>query len=190
METQSAIPGPNAAGRHRLFFALVPDEALRSRFSEAASSLRDQFGATGSWTNPARYHLTLRFLGEAPELRQPLLEAAVRAASQVSLPAFDLVLDRAASFPGSRPPWVLLCREPATGVRALAQALADIGDRRIRAEQDFVPHLTVLRHADQALPEQAIGAIRWPVAEFQLLHSRPGQDHAYEELGRWRLRRG
>lgn len=174
--------------RHRLFFALLPDEQIRQRFAAAAAALKQRFAPEGNWTRPARFHVTLRFLGEAPELRDPWLQAALEVGSGVRQPAFDLVFDHAASFPGPRPPWVLRCREPAHAIRKLGQALAVPGvSAGAGTAQDFVPHLTVLRHADRALPDSPIEPIAWRVEEYVLLHSLPGAAPAYEELGRWPL---
>jgi 2'-5' RNA ligase len=174
--------------RHRLFFALVPGAGLRERFAAAASELRERFEPEGNWTRPARFHVTLRFLGEAPELRDPWLRAALDAGAAVRQAGFGLVFDHAASFPGPRPPWVLRCREPADAIRRLGQALSVPGVAAgLGTAQDFVPHLTVLRHADRALPVTPIEPIDWRVADFALLHSLPGAAPAYQELGRWTL---
>jgi 2'-5' RNA ligase len=169
-----------------LFFALAPDPALCLRFAGAATGLRERLHPNGNWIRPARYHVTLRFLGEAPELREPLLRNALDVGACLDQPAFDLVFDHAASFPGPRPPWVLRCREPTRPIMKLSQSLLVPGAPGDRV-QEFVPHLTVLRHADQALPDTAIEPIAWRVTDFVLLHSLPDAAPAYEELGRWRL---
>ncbi len=58
---------------------------------------------------------------------------------------------------------------------------------RSDAGLDFVPHVTVLRHADKPLPSCPIDPITWPVHDFALMHSQPGKPRRYVELGRWRL---
>ena len=92
--------------------------------------------------------------------------------------ALDLVFDRASSFPGARPPWVLHCREAAGPLHQLwlALDLAMTGEGvRSDAGLDFVPHVTMLRHADKPLPSCPIDPITWSVRDFALMHSQPGK---------------
>ena len=175
-------------GQHRLFFALLPDVAVRDSIANAAALLKANFDVTGRWILPAEYHVTLRFLGEDSRLNQLLVERASAAAASVRMDAFDLVFDRASSFHGAKPPWVLRCPEPAEPLhrlwRLLDSALAAEGVRA-ESELNFVPHITVLRHADKQLEECPIDPIVWPVRGFALMHSQPGKPRRYVELGRW-----
>lgn len=134
--------------------------------------------------------MTLRFLGEDSRLNGALVERAMLAGESVRMAAFDLVFDSASSFHGARPPWVLRCREPAEPLHRLWRSLdmAMVGGGvDSDAGLDFVPHVTVLRHADRPLPVCAIDPIAWHVRDFALMHSQPGNERRYVELGRWRL---
>jgi 2'-5' RNA ligase len=180
------VPGE----RHRLFFALVPDDAIRSEISRAAEYLKSQQHPRGSWIARERYHVTLHFLGDNSELRQDLVDRASAAAANVHFPAFDIVFDSAASFRGPTPPWVLRCPEPAESIRQLWHALsiALVGERlRTEPGSAFTPHITVLRDADKPLPPVSIKPIVWPAREFVLIHSQLGKERRYTELGRWPL---
>lgn len=176
--------------QHRLFFALLPDEQVRDSISRAAAFLNANYHPVGKWIEPVEYHVTLRFLGEDSRLNHALVERAVEAAATVRMDSFDLVFDSASSFPGARPPWVLRCREPAKPLHRLWHSLdgAMAGEGlRTESELNFVPHITVLRHADKPLPECAIEPIAWRIGDFALMHSQPGRERRYVELGRWPL---
>jgi len=191
--TDQAAAAAGARGRgeqHRLFFALLPDEAARVSMSRAAAWLEASYQPIGRWIAPAEFHVTLRFLGEESRLNEALVERAMSAAGAVRMESFDLVFDSASSFPGARPPWVLRCREPSEPLHRLWHSLdlAMVGEgAHSDSGLDFVPHITVLRHADKPLPACAIDPITWHVRDFTLMHSRPGKERCYVELGRWRL---
>lgn len=191
-----AEPSPEAAGRkgrgeqHRLFFALLPDAAEREAISREAGRLQASYLPTGRWIAAGDYHVTLRFLGEDTRLNQSLVERATIAATAVRMDAFDVVFDSASSFPGAHPPWVLRCREPAAALHRLWHLLdGALSEQGVRSESNlnFVPHITLLRHAETALPACTIEPIGWRVRDFVLMHSQPGAQRRYVELGRWRL---
>jgi len=185
-----AIGSVGVSEQHRLFFALLPDETVRDAVSAAAANLQAVHHPTGRWIAPAEYHVTLRFLGEDSRLNLALVERAMRAAAAVRTDAFDLVFDSASSFPGARPPWVLRCSEPPEPLHRLWSSLdlaLSAEGVRSESELDFVPHVTLLRHADKPLPACAIEPIAWRVRDFALMHSQPGRPRRYVELGRWRL---
>jgi len=182
--------GPETHGdRHRLFFALMPDAGVRAQIARAAESLKKQL-PVGRWTLPERYHLTLHFIGEDPELRPERVGRAVAAAQAICVPAFELCVDSAASFPGTKPPWTLRCSNPAHALHDLRHALttALVGDVTHRGPpSEFIPHITVLRDADKALNPCAIEPFNWRVRDFALIDSQTGRQARYTELGRWSL---
>ena len=89
--------GPSRSVVHNVFFGLMPDDATRGRMAETVDSLRTTHDPQGRWLIPARYHMTLHFLGTFSELPEDRIEAAIRAAERGlrAVPAFELVLDRA-----------------------------------------------------------------------------------------------
>lgn len=175
---------------HRLFFALMPDEATRDRLHHAAMHLKEANAPGGRWINPRRYHVTLQFLGEFDGLPQTLATQACAAAARVKVAAFPLVLDRAGSFRNRSIPWWL---GPADEVPGLATLWHDLGLElaragvRVPSGQGFRPHVTVLRDADSALPEAPIAPVTWHVDNFTLVHSVLGAQSAYTSLGTWPL---
>jgi 2'-5' RNA ligase len=175
--------------RCRLFFALVPEAAVRARIAAAVAALLDRHRPRGRRVAPQRYHLTLQFLGDFPGFPEPLADAARAAAARLRAPAFDLRLDIAGCF-ARHPalPWWLGCRHaPALqGLwNALGEALAEAGVP-VRSGR-LAPHVTVLRNASRALLAEPLTPVHWPVRDFALLLSRPGSGQPYAELGRWPL---
>ena len=175
---------------HRLFFALVPDPGVRTRIADAAAGLKEIHAPRGRWIGPHRYHLTLQFLGDYDALPGSLVEQATAAASAVATPAFELRLDRAASFRNRAIPWWLGCAHVPDGLHRLWEGLGlALAHARVpvRSGAKLEPHVTILRDAGKALPSTSIAPIRWPVRQFVLLESVLGPRSAYRELGRWTL---
>jgi 2'-5' RNA ligase len=172
---------------HRLFFALSPDAALRQQIAEASTQLEREYAPGGRRLNPDRYHLTLQFLGDFQPLRPSVVDAARQAADSVRLPAFEISLDHAGSFPGSNV-WWLGTHGMAPGLQALWDALGAALARagvQVKSSQRFAPHLTIRRDVRRQIEPVAIGPLHWAVRDFVLFDSRPGQP--YEELHRQRL---
>lgn len=180
--------GSNQPVVHNVFFGLMPDDATRARMIEAVVSLRAAQEAEGRWLKPARYHMTLHFLGTFSALPEERIAAAGRAAEKLRAPAFDLVLDRAGSFSGGIG-WLGCARtEP------LLQQLWDELRLALAREQvstkghaRFAPHVTVLRDARKPTPDVPIEPIHWPIREVVLIDSQLGDRNEYRPLGRWQL---
>ena len=189
---QADLLGNDVATTHRLFFALWPDAALRMRIATAVAGLERDNAPGGRRLNPDRYHLTLQFLGDFQPLRPSVLDAAIVAAEAVRLPAFDLVLDRAGSFPRAGVCWFGASAPPDT----LQQLWNDLGREltsarvQVKSASAFSPHLTVLRDVHKPLPPTPIEPLTWPVREFVLVDSVSGAHPAYRLLGRWPLQGG
>lgn len=178
--------------RHRLFFALVPPDAVCSRIAAAANALREKGGLAGRWVRPARYHLTLAFLGDHVSLGDALL-ASLRAVGEVvaaQTATFVWQADRIDSFRGRQPPCVLRGGADSPELQGLWSGLRrELAGRALDGHMDrsFVPHVT-LAYAGRALPAPVMlgEAVEWPIDELVLLHGEVGQ-HDYQSLGRWRL---
>ncbi len=176
---------------HNVFFGLMPDDSTRGRMVETVDTLRAAHGPQGRWLKPARYHMTLHFLGTFSELPEDRIEAAIRAAERGlrAVPAFELVLDRAGSFSGgigwlgcarTEPPLQQLWDE-------LRQALAR-EHVSTKGHARFTPHVTVLRDSRKVMPDVPIEPIRWPIHEVMLVDSQLGDRNEYRSLGGWELK--
>jgi 2'-5' RNA ligase len=186
---QGELPGfaPAPAIRN-LFFALAPAPATRAAMAAAADALRAEHDPRGRWLKPARYHLTLQFLGEFAQVPPDLVARAIAASADIALPRFDFRLDVAGSFGARGMPVWLGCQEaPAALLQlhdALGRALARHGCRTHGASR-MVPHVTILRDAEHALRRPLAPPIDWHVEEFVLIDSQPPEP--YRVIGRWPL---
>ncbi|MGN6513726.1 MAG: RNA 2',3'-cyclic phosphodiesterase [Lysobacteraceae bacterium] len=191
---QASLPGlgPAEAPRgppHRLFFALWPDAPLREALADTTASLLQAHPTDGRRLRPDRYHLTLQFLGDifAPR-REDVVARAMRAAAQVDVPAFDLVLDQAGGFANARVWWLAPGTVPEGLHRlwdALGVALLHAGQKP-KASPGFSPHLTIVRDTGARLPATPVAPLRWRVDRFVLVDSQPPKP--YKLVGEWPLR--
>jgi len=160
----------------RLFVAFWPSEDV----VDELRSLRrkDQRGVR--FVEPDRWHVTLRFLGEAdPDRTIAALDGAALPSAVARFgPAVDVVGERALVV-------------PAVGVDDLAAAVvsatAQLGDPPPRRR--FVGHLTLARLKPHAAMPAVLGAMvqaEMDVAEIALVESRLERDHArYDTLATW-----
>ncbi|MDX1550174.1 MAG: RNA 2',3'-cyclic phosphodiesterase [Lysobacter spongiicola] len=179
--------GP-AAETQRLFFALWPSGDLRKRIADEVDHLQARHAVGGRRLRPARYHLTLQFLGDFSPLPPDLLHRACQAARSAAqeLAPFDLALDRSGAFGATG--W-LGCSNMPTGLRRLWEVLgrclvqAGIPPKSGRT---LVPHVTVIRDSRVPLATQDVGPLPWAVDRFVLVRS-AGGNRVYTVEGEWPL---
>ncbi|HEY8682009.1 MAG TPA: RNA 2',3'-cyclic phosphodiesterase, partial [Rhodanobacter sp.] len=175
---------------HRLFFALMPDEATRERLAATAEALKaSQHALRARWIHPRRYHATLQFLGDHATLRPALVDGAIAAADTVRAAPFAWTLDSASSFRGREPPCVLRSAEVPAPLQQLWQALGHalaLAGQGTHLERSYTPHVTLAYSHGVMLQPAAIAPVAWTVAGFSLLHHVVGQGE-YQILGHWRL---
>jgi 2'-5' RNA ligase len=160
----------------RLFTGIeIPDEQR-----EEIARLRQPLPGGSKWTDPADFHLTLRFAGDVSNERAA--ELADRLAG-ISSDAFELRLAGASAFGGNEPRSLYVGVEPSAELEALARA----NDRAARAvgipadPRGFKPHVTIAR-LKYAPPDMVarvlarIGGFRshpFLVGRFVLFSSKP-----------------
>lgn len=179
--------GP-AAETQRLFFALWPGDDLRTRIATEVDRLQATHAFAGRRLRPARYHLTLQFLGDFSPLPPNLLRQAERAARSTAqeLAPFGLTLDRSGSFGATG--W-LGCSNMPTGLRALWEVLGRClvqAGVPPKSGKTLVPHVTVIRDSRVPLPAEVVGPLPWAVDRFVLMRS-AGDNRAYTVEGEWPL---
>ena len=167
----------------RMFFALWPDPGIRSGLAERARAARA--GSPGRPVADDNLHLTLAFLGRVEADRLAGVEAAV---GELSLPAFELVIDRRGWWKRSGVLWLAPSAPPAALnrlVKALWAALEPLGfwpDFR-----DFRPHVTVARRCREGGAGE-VAPLAWPIGGFSLMASaHGGKGPAYREHAAWPL---
>lgn len=134
----------------RLFVALHLETELREQVAAVQARLRElDRGRQVRWVEASGIHLTLQFLGEAPDARVGDLQSALAVAVAGHLQAPRLGLGRPGAFPNWRRPRVLWVGLQESGSAlsplhaAVGSALAPLGwAPEARA---FQPHLTVGR---------------------------------------------
>lgn len=176
---------------HRLFFALRPPPPIAIAIEQVAVQLAAARRIAGKWLKPAKYHITLHFLGTYDHLPADVRERAVAAGADFATSAPDVECDRIASFERVRsPPCVLRCSPRADSTlqalsRDLRSALATAG-LAAHEEHAYTPHLTI-GYGDRALAEPIrIEPLAWQAHELLLIDSHVGTGR-HEALAHWRL---
>ena len=151
----------------RVFFALVPDAALRAALALLGRELARSIG--GRAVPQHNVHLTLAFLGEVETARVPPLCAMLDTVPQA---AFSLTLDRVGEWPYAGVAWVAPSVVP-TQLAALHARLTEA----LAAEcypveaRLFRPHVTLVRRRVRALAERATQPVEWDVRRLSLVRS-------------------
>ncbi|MFA7005200.1 MAG: RNA 2',3'-cyclic phosphodiesterase [Verrucomicrobiia bacterium] len=131
----------------RLFIAADVSEEVRVAVAEQVTRLR-QANADVGWVKQENFHLTLKFLGEAPDAQLGDIRAALDLVA-LSRAAFEMELRGMGCFPERGAPrvvWVGACagRDTLTAVaRDVEDAMEALGFARERRE--FAAHLTIGR---------------------------------------------
>ena len=170
--------------RQRLFFALWPDEALRSKLADYQPLLK---GCGGRLVVLENLHITLAFLGSVDSTTRACLEDA---ADVIATPTFTLQMDELGFWRRPQVVW-LSARETPPPLLALVAALkqAMIGCGLEPESRPFQAHLTLMRKAWRAPLELNPPAMDWPVADFALVASDIRSEGVrYEVLRRWPLK--
>ena len=134
------------------------------------------------WSDPAQFHLTLRFIGE---VEQGLFYEIGEALAAVSHPPFELALKGLGQFPPRGAPHTLWAgvEDPAGALpglrRRIERELAEVGLAPERRK--FMPHVTLGRFRVPPPPERLGSYLfrrnlfrteRFPVSSFALYTSR------------------
>lgn len=195
MPEQLVFPGfpmPQAM-TDRLFFAVVPPAVEQGRIMRRIQLLRAEFGLTGQQLPASCLHISLHGLGDYwAGLPEALVEAAIRAGSNVSTPRFEVSFEQAMSFYRRQRTraFVLRTRDDTAALSGLHRALGDcmkaqgLGNR---VASHFTPHMTLL-YDRRLVDEHTIESFGWTVTELVLVHSLLGRGK-HIHLARWPLHR-
>jgi 2'-5' RNA ligase len=184
-------PSPSRdPGDNSLFFAILPEPAIAARIEKLGGELRTTHRLPGRPISAKRLRMILTPIADYSILLDYDVTAALRAASTVALPPFEISFNRLQSLgdEGSHP-LVLRCGEGLAafaGLRkALHTALAATGYAG-KAPAGDAPHVTLLdegKPIDETFLDEPIG---WTVQDFALVYSVHGESRQME-LGRWPL---
>jgi len=164
----------------RLFFALVPDQAVASRIEEFQIAL----DVEGRAARPHQFHATLAFLGmQKPES----LPAILAVASRLTFKPCRLVLDRVDRFKRAGVLWLGVSQIPMElqdFQGSLVDALLDAGIGHDRKPWEF--HITLYRKMRKPSPIMHPVDIEWTVNGFDLVESvNAGNSVEYHSIGHW-----
>ncbi len=158
----------------RVFVAVPRDPAWSESARAFVATLRPA-SPDAAWTRPAAWHLTIKFLGNAPAKALEIFARALEPAA-TALPSGTLIAGPATVFPPRGPARVLgLGFERTLTLEALETfaAAAELEARSLglqREERPFHPHVTFAR-LRSAWPPQAVerfrrAASQWRFPEF------------------------
>ncbi len=137
----------------RFFVGIELDEAARDACAEAARLLLAT-GFAARYEDPAKFHLTLAFLGNVDAARSGEIVAAVRQAA-AQLAPFAINLDKLGAFPHERKPRVIYAgaREQGADFRRLAQGVREVLQNcGFDFANDSVAHVTLARVKEPTRP--------------------------------------
>lgn len=173
----------------RAFAAIDLPEALRAELGRRQALFRSSLvkvqedGNIGvRWVHPEGIHLTLKFLGELPEIKSAQVIAALSALG--AFPRFNVEIQGFGFFPDSRKPrvfWVGVIAPPSLAELAarVDAAMAKLGFSP--EKRNFSPHLTLARF-NTTRPQASLESLarecgassigQFEVHEFSLFESR------------------
>ncbi len=171
----------------RLFFALWPDQVLRSQLVESTRHARRKLSKAGArMVDTANIHITLAFLGNVPDEQYQCLS---NSAGRVQAGSFDLLLDRWGFFRRAQVFYLTPAAVPG-GLERLVGQLWDVaGSCGLKTDpRPYQPHLTLARKVTARLDLPAPVSILWTPADFVLVSSETrSSGPVYQVLQRWPL---
>ena len=168
--------------RHRLFFALWPDDPVRQALFHWQTH---NLPGSVRWAHRADLHLTLHFLGMVEADR---LQALFRIGEVAAGEAFSLVLDEIGHW--SKPQ--VLWAGPSSVPKALTGLHGRLGAGLREAgfgteSRPYRPHVTLARKVRRSDGFGPLAPVTWTATELALVESRTGEAPMYHPLRRWRL---
>jgi 2'-5' RNA ligase len=165
---------------HRLFFAVVPDPAVRQRVAQVQRSFAD----AGRAARPEQFHATLAFLGmQEPDVIPRIHEIA----SNLTFEPCRIVMDRFGLFKRAGVLWLGASEIPASlreFQNSLVSELLDAGIGHDRKPWKF--HVTLYRKLRKPCSIMDPVAIGWSLNGFELIESvNVGNGVEYHSIGHW-----
>jgi 2'-5' RNA ligase len=198
VERTSLIPRDESDTRReparRLFFALWPDEALRSEFAHAT---HEAARVCGGRPVPAHnLHATLLFLGSVAESRVAEVRAmgARAAAEPVAVPSPPLLTYDRIEFWKKAHVLVATTSAASGAGHSLASALVGVLQRETISAgfapdlKPFRAHVTVARKVSRVSQALHMHAVQWPVTGLTLVESVTlAEGPRYDAIDSWTL---
>ena len=166
--------------RHRLFFALVPDDAVRRQ----VLGVQHHLAGYGRAVAPPNLHVTLAFLGMQDAA---VIPEVCDIAARLAFAPCRVTLDRLGQFGRGRVLWLGVESIPASLLEfqhSLVNALTAAGIGHDAKPWKF--HLTLYRRLRKPLPTLGPVAIEWTLTGFELIESVGSKNGVeYHSIGQW-----
>lgn len=165
---------------HRLFFALVPDDAVRGEVAR----IQGRIGGAGRAVPTPNFHVTLAFLGLQ---RTEVIPEVCDIAARLRLEPCRVVMDQVGTFARAGVLWLGVSRLP----DSLRRFQQDLMDALEAAEIGHDPkpwtfHLTLYRRLRKPFPKLPPLAIEWSLTGFDLVESAAARKGVeYHSIGHW-----
>jgi RNA 2',3'-cyclic 3'-phosphodiesterase len=171
------------AKNRRLFFALWPSDAVRTRLAAEVTA----HAGLGRAIPARNLHVTVAFLGSVPEER---ISRVIEIGKLTVFVRFLLHLDRVEFWRRSN----LVClsaQHTPPELQGLFERL-HAGLRQsgfeLQAHPTFRPHVTLVRDVARGPATAGIAPLEWPVESLALVESKVGQRGSeYTVLEEWRM---
>lgn len=141
------------SGRPKLFVGIELDANARAKCASIAERLRAS-GLDGRFEAPAKFHITLAFLGWVDAQRVTEIDRAMHEASAPHA-RFTLTLDRVGAFPHERRPRIVWigCSDQGAAFRSLSQSLRDAyAALGFGFDKHALAHVTIARTKEPRKP--------------------------------------
>lgn len=168
----------------RLFFAIWPDEDLRSKLAPHRLEVTRVCG--GRPMLPLTLHMTLIYVGEVEQIRLADLFAIGDA---VRTPPFTYTIDVAACFGKAGVAWLAADRTPQPLIDLQTELKTGVTAAKFPADpRPFRPHMTVARGIARAVEPWHVTEVPWRIDRFRLVAAAPAdKDITYETVREWAL---
>ena len=146
--------------RPKLFVGIELDATARAKCASIAERLRAS-GLDGRFEAPAKFHITLAFLGWVDAKDVTEIDRAMHAASKAQ-PRFTLTLDRIGAFPHERRPRIVWIgsNDQGAAFRSLSQSLREVyAALGFAFDKHAVAHVTIARTKEPRAPLPMLDAI-------------------------------
>lgn len=169
----------------RVFFALWPDETIRTSLSSLG---RQYVQGNGRAVTADNLHLTVVFVGKVTAAKRACMEAA---ATTVVAPPIRVSLDSLGFWPRPRVLWVGASHTPSALTDLVKQVNTALVPCGFQPEaRPFKAHVTLARKAKHPPDIEHIPPLVWQANEFCLVTSVVGERGSdYEVVGRWPLKK-
>lgn len=170
----------------KLFFALTFDSLTKQNLLTYQNRLREH-AITGCYLAPRNFHMTLAFIGESTEPQKDTLRTILQ---QLKSACPSLVIDHFGSFYQHGEPLIWLGINPSHSLMTLhAELNKKLKVQGFRTEHQYIPHITLIRHADGDLTPAAIpiNPLSVRVASVALMESQcVDHDRVYHVVDEWK----